>query len=47
MANGKTPKHSGFDAPVIGEAVPKGTKFKKTKDGKYIMITPKDNKKKK
>ena len=32
-----TSKKSGFDAPAIGRTIPKGTTFKKNKDG---TITP-------
>lgn len=35
-------KHSGFEAPVRGTQYPKGTTFKKDKDGFLIPILPKD-----
>lgn len=40
-----TQRKSGFDAPVYGEVVPKGTTYKKLPDGTYRMIPPKGNKK--
>lgn len=36
-----TPKHSGFEAPVIGSVVPDGAKFKKNPDGTYTIVEPK------
>ena len=44
MANKKTPKGSGFDAPVRGTQYPKGTTFKKDKDGYLIPVLPKKKK---
>ena len=38
----KRPKHSGFDAPTYGTVYPKGTVFKKDKNGKLIPILPKN-----
>ena len=35
-------KHSDFEAPVRGTQYPKGTTFKKDKDGFLIPIFPKD-----
>ena len=40
-------KKSGFDAPVIGEALPKGTTFKKDANGRIIPVYPNEKKKKK
>lgn len=36
----KRPKHSGFEAPCIGEVVPEGTKWKKNPDGTISPIFP-------
>lgn len=44
MANKKTTKGSGFDAPVRGTQYPKGTTFKKDKDGYLIPVLPKKKK---
>lgn len=42
MAEKKTPKHSGFEAPVIGGThYPKGTTFRKNKDGSVTPVLPK------
>ena len=38
---GKTPKHSGFEAPVKGVVLPKGTTFKKGKNGVVTPVLPK------
>lgn len=40
------PKNSGFDAPVYGEAHPKGTKIKHNKDGTITVVRPDEKKKK-
>jgi len=40
-----TKRKSGFDAPVIGQVMPKGTKYKKGPDGKLIIVKPKKKKK--
>ena len=36
-------KHSGFEAPVYGELVPEGTRYKKNPDGTVTPIYPKKN----
>ena len=43
MANKKTktPKHSGFDAPVRGEIMPDGTQLKRRSDGTIYAVKPK------
>lgn len=38
--NGK-PMYSGFDAPVIGQMLPKGTTFKTNPDGTITPVLPK------
>lgn len=45
MKKNTTPKHSGFDAPVKGTALPKGTKFVKNPDGTIRPVEPKNTKK--
>lgn len=40
----KKSKKSGFDYPAIGTAFPKGTTFKKNKDGRLIPVYPKKKK---
>lgn len=42
-----TRKKSGFDAPVIGNVLPKGSTFKKDKNGKMVIVSEEKNKKKK
>ena len=45
VKNGNSkPKHSGFDAPVIGTQYPKGTVWKKNKDGTISPVVPKKKK---
>lgn len=34
-------KKSGFDAPVYGEVIPKGTTFKRNPNGTYTLVPPK------
>ena len=34
-------KHSGFEAPVYGTVIPKGTRWKKNPDGTSTPIYPK------
>ena len=36
----KRPKHSGFEAPCIGEVHPKGTTIKTNPDGTISLILP-------
>lgn len=33
--------HSGFEAPTIGEVMPKGTRIKKNPDGTISYVLPK------
>lgn len=33
-----TNKRSGFDAPVYGNVLPKGSTFKKDKNGKMVIV---------
>lgn len=40
-------KRSGFDAPIYGTVLPKGTKFKKNPNGTITPIQPTKKKKKK
>ena len=37
---------SGFDCPVYGEILPKGTTFKKNNDGTVTIVLPKEKSKK-
>ena len=41
------PEHSGFESPAVGEVFPRGTKFKKNKDGTITPIVPKEKPEKK
>ena len=36
----KRPKHSGFEAPCIGEVLPKGTTYRTNPDGTISLILP-------
>ncbi|MBQ7264966.1 MAG: hypothetical protein IJS61_02590 [Firmicutes bacterium] len=40
-------RRSGFDAPMIGQKVPKGTKFVELEDGKFEIIYPEEDENKK
>lgn len=39
------PKHSGFEAPLYGTLLPKGTKLKKNADGTVTPVYPKKSSK--
>ncbi len=42
MAKAKS-KKSGFDAPAIGTVLPKGSTFKKDKNGKMVIVPAEKN----
>lgn len=44
MAEKKTQKRSGFEYPVKGKSLPKGTTLKRNSDGTVTVVQPKKKK---
>ena len=40
--NGNTPLHSGFEAPVIGTTLPRGTTYINNPDGTITLVFPEE-----